>query len=368
MLDSLATKLWCLPVPGSGLYVTHQFIDIIINKVMMKKHNNKTALIFGISGQDGAYLSRFLLEKGYSVHGTSRDAEATSFKNLEYLGIKNRVRLCSSVPTDLRSVIQTISLVQPNEIYNLSGQSSVGLSFSEPAETLESNILGTLNQLEAIRSLDKSIRFYNAVSSECFGDTKGAPATEETPFHPLSPYAVAKSASFWEVANFREVYDLHACSGILFNHESPLRPTRFVTRKIVNAAAGIAAGRDEKLRLGNIDIHRDWGWAPEYVEAIWLILQQDRPEDILIATGESHPLAEFVSGAFDFFGLDWRKYVEVDEGLKRPSDIAINRADPGRAAKVLNWRAHTSMPEVVRKMATAEKARLEGDENWALMV
>ena len=313
------------------------------------------ALIFGVSGQDGGYLARLLLEKGYVVHGTSRDAELASFANLTTLGIRNRVALHSAAPTDFRSVVQCISRVAPDEIYNLGGQSSVGLSFEQPVETMDSISTGTLNMLEAIRFLGRPVRFYNAGSSECFGDTDGQAADEATAFRPRSPYGVAKAAAFWAVANYREAYDLFACSGILFNHESPLRPGRFVTRKIVSAAARIAAGNKEKLYLGDLSIRRDWGWAPEYVQAMWLMLQQDKPGDYVIATGTAHSLEEFVAAAFAHFDLPWRDHVEIDESFYRPTDIACGFGNADRAAEVLGWRAETRMPDVVRRMAEAER-------------
>ena len=315
----------------------------------------RTALIFGVSGQDGAYLARLLLDRGYAVHGASRDAELSGFGNLAALGIRGKIAAHSAMPTDFRSVFQVVRRVAPDEIYNLSGQSSVGLSFAQPAATLESIVIGTLNILEVIRTLDRPIRFYNAGSGECFGDTDGAAADENTAFRPRSPYAVAKAAATWQVANYREAYGLHACSGILFNHESPLRPERFVTRKIVAAAARIAAGDTAKLILGNLAIHRDWGWAPEYVEAMWLMLQQDAPGDFVIATGEPHSLEEFVAAAFAHFDLSWRDHVEIDERFFRPSDIALGFGDAAKAAKILGWRAKTTMPGVVTRMAKAER-------------
>src|SRR5271157_2763351 len=258
----------------------------------------KTALITGISGQDGAYLAKLLLNKGYSVCGTSRDAQICPFHNLERLEIREQVEVESVVLNDFRSVIQALFKIQPDEIYNLAGQSSVSLSFEQPVETQESIHLATLNLLEAIRFTGKNIKLYSAGSSECFGDLRGEAATEETPFRPRSPYAVAKAAAFWQVANYREAYGIFACSGLLFNHESPLRPERFVTRKIISTACSIAKGAKEKLELGNIAIQRDWGWAPEYVEAMWLMMQQKHPDDFVIATGESHSLEEFVETAF----------------------------------------------------------------------
>ncbi|MEJ2009034.1 MAG: GDP-mannose 4,6-dehydratase, partial [Acidobacteriota bacterium] len=286
---------------------------------------HKKALICGVSGQDGAYLAELLLTKGYEVHGTSRDAQMSSFNSLKTLGIREKVRVESMAVNDFRSVLQVLTKVRPDEVYNLAGQSSVGLSFHQPVETLESISVGTLNLLEAIRFTERPIRFYNAGSSECFGDTDGAAADEKTPFRPRSPYAVAKSAAFWEVANYREAYSIFACSGILFNHESPLRPERFVTKKIVSAACRIAAGSREKLHLGNISISRDWGWAPEYVEAMWLMLQQPEAGDYVIATGETHRLEEFIEGAFMNVGLNWRDHVEADPTLIRPTEITVGR-------------------------------------------
>ncbi len=318
----------------------------------MKK--KKRALICGVSGQDGAYLAKLLLEKGYDVYGTSRDAQVSAFQGLAGLGIRDRVKLESMAINDFRSVLQIISKVRPDEIYNLAGQSSVGLSFQQPVETLESISVGTLNLLEAIRFIDLPIKFYSAGSSECFGDTGGAPADETTPFHPRSPYAVAKAAAFWEIANYREAYGLFALSGILFNHESPLRPERFVTKKIVTAACRIAAGSAEKLHLGTISIARDWGWAPEYVEAMWLMLQHDKPDDFVIATGESSSLEEFVHEAFHCAGLNWRDHVMTDPSLYRPTEIMVGRANPAKAAEVLGWKARYRMRDVVKMMVKHE--------------
>ena len=314
----------------------------------------RTAFICGISGQDGAYLAKLLLDKGYQVSGSSRDAQTATFANLVKLGIRDRVQVESVSPTDFRSVLQAIAKIRPDEVYNLSGQSSVGLSFQQPVETLDSIGVGTLNLLEAIRFLGGKVRFYNAASGECFGDTKGHPANEDTPFRPRSPYAVAKSTAFWEVANYREAYGLFACSGLLFNHESPLRPERFVTKKIISAACRIARGSTERLRLGELEIERDWGWAPEYVEAMWLMLQRDMPEDFVIATGTSHSLRQFVDAAFREVGLDWHDHVSKDESLLRPTELSIGKANPARAEKALGWKARRGMPEVVRLLVQSE--------------
>lgn len=314
----------------------------------------KKALICGVSGQDGAYLAAFLLEKGYRVYGSSRDAQIASFSNLAALGIRGHVQVESVSLTDFRSVIQALAKIEPDEVYNLAGQSSVGLSFEQPVETLESIGLGTLNVLEAIRFLKAPIRFYNACSGECFGDTGDEPANESTPFRPRSPYAVAKATAHWEVVNYRDAYGIHACSGILFNHESPLRPARFVTRKIVTAAARIARGASEKLRLGDIAISRDWGWAPEYVTAMWRMLQAPSPRDYVIATGETHTLEEFLDRAFAIAGLRWQDHVARDPSLNRPSELAQGRADPSLARSALGWEAGVRMSEVVRLMMEAE--------------
>ena len=297
----------------------------------------RRALICGVGGQDGAYLARFLLGKGYEVVGSSRDATSMNRHGLKSLEIDGRIQVVSMAPNDFRSVLQTVTRVAPDEIYNLAGQTSVGLSFEQPVETIESIAIGTLNLLEAIRFVDRPVRLYNAGSSECFGDTGSQPATESTPFQPRSPYAVAKACAHNLVANYREAYRMHACTGILFNHESPLRPERFVTQKIVRAAARIAAGSTETLRLGNLDIHRDWGWAPEYVEVMWRMLQGPQPEDLVIATGRTVSLQYFVERAFANFGLDWKKHVSSDESLLRPSDIRYGAGNPNRAKEKLGW-------------------------------
>jgi GDPmannose 4,6-dehydratase len=313
----------------------------------------KTALICGVTGQDGAYLAQLLLSKGYKVIGTSRDAEASTFPNLDKLGIKSKVALTSMSLNDFRSVLQVITKYEPIEIYNLAGQTSVGLSFSQPVETMESISAGVLNLLEAVRFTNKKIRVYNAGSGEAFGDTGDEPANEETAFRPRSPYAVAKAAGFWQVANYREAYDLFACTGLLFNHESSLRPQRFVTQKIINGAKEIAAGNLKNMVLGNLDIMRDWGWAPEYVEAMWMMLQTQTADDYVIATGTSYSLGQFVEKAFILYGLDWKKYVQVDKILFRPLDINISRAEPSKAQKKLGWVSKTGFDEVIAKMSNA---------------
>lgn len=315
------------------------------------------ALVCGVTGQDGAYLAQLLLAKGYEVWGTSRDAQVAPLGNLALLGVQDRVRMVSMAPRDFRSVLEAIDRARPDEIYNLAGQTSVGLSFEQPAEALESIASSTLNLLEALRFLNRPIRFYNAGSSECFGDTGQAAADENTPFHPRSPYAVAKSTAHWLVDNYRRAYGLHACTGILFNHESPLRPRRFVTRKIVEAALDIAEGSTEPLVLGNLDIWRDWGWSPEYVQAMWAMMQADSADDYVIATGESHALRDFVAAVFAELGLDWQAHVTQDPALMRRSDLPFSRGNASKAARQLGWRAETRMPGVARAMVSELRAR-----------
>lgn len=315
---------------------------------------SRTALIFGISGQDGSLLAENLLRQGTVVHGTSRDAELNEFRNLHRLNIRDEVAVHSANPVDFRSVAHVIERTAPDEIYNLGGQSSVGLSFDQPVETFESIGVATINILESIRFLRAPVRFYNAASSECYGDTDPEGADELTPFRPRSPYAVAKAAAYWAVANYRDAYGLHASSGILFNHESPLRPERFVTQKIVRGAARIARGESNgPLRLGNLDVRRDWGWAAEYVEAIRLIVRCDEPGDFVIATGVSATLRDFVESAFAAFDLDWRDHVVSAPELMRPSEIAISVGRPQRARDRLGWAAQVHMPEVVRRLVAA---------------
>jgi len=315
------------------------------------------ALIYGISGQDGAYLAKHLLEMGYEVWGASRDVGVVRFDRLERLGVLSKVHLLSASLVDFRSVLTSLVTAKPDEVYNLAGQSSVSLSFEQPVETMESVSTGTLNLLEAIRFVGKDIKLYNAASSECFGDIRAHRADESTPFRPRSPYAAAKSAAYWLVSNYREAYGLFACSGILFNHESPLRGERFVTRKVIAGVARILRGNKERIKLGNIDIVRDWGWAPEYVQAMRLLMQHSTPEDFVIATGESHSLRSFVECAFSTANLDWKEYVDHDPSLLRPTDIMMSYADPSKAERLLHWKAETKMAGVVQRMLEAELER-----------
>lgn len=312
------------------------------------------ALICGVSGQDGAYLARLLLSHGYQVVGTSRDATVTNFAALQRLGIRQQVTTVSMAINDFRSVLSTLEKHEPDEIYNLAGQTSVGLSFEQPVETIDSVVGGTLNLLEAIRFTRRAIRFYNAGSGEAFGDTGDVPATEDTSFQPRSPYAVAKASACWLVRNYRESYGLAACTGILFNHESALRPERFVTQKIVLAARRIKAGSDERLRLGNIDIQRDWGWAPEYVAAMHAMMAAGAQRDYIVATGRTESLRYFVEKAFAYFDLDWLHHIEVDPAMLRPSDILSSSACPDRIQRELGWAASTDVDAVIARMCCDE--------------
>lgn len=324
------------------------------------RSTNGTALIFGISGQDGAYLADLLLRKGFEVHGTSRDKELSTFSSLRALGILDKVELHSTVLGDFRSVVTTIKQVQPHRIYNLAAQSSVGLSFDQPVETIDSIMHGTINVMEAMRFLALDARFYNAASSECFGNTHHGPADEATEFRPRSPYAVGKAAAFWAVANYRESYGLFACSGILFNHESPFRSARYVTQKIVRGAVDIAEGKLAVLELGTLDLSRDWGWAPEYVDAMQRMLDQPEPSDFVIATGETHSLTDFVAGCFACFDLDWQDHVVTSDALRRPADIVYSSGNPQKAKDQLGWSATIKMPRVVELLIQAEQARRRG--------
>lgn len=320
------------------------------NSENLRKFVDVKALICGVGGQDGGNLAELLLKLGYEVVGTSRDAMMASFRNLDRFGIRGRVQTCSMAINDFRSVLETLQKHEPDEIYNLAGQTSVGLSFEQPVETMESIVQGTLNILEAMRFIGRPIRFYNAGSSECFGDTGSGIANEETPFQPRSPYAVAKASAHWLVRNYRDAYGLFACTGVLFNHESPDRPERFVTQKIIRTAARIARGSQETLRLGNLDIYRDWGWSADYVSAMQKMLQQSTAEDFVIATGRTESLEYFVARAFAVHGLNWRDYVQIEASLFRPSDIRYSRGDPSRAKIELGWVATHDIDDVIDGM------------------
>lgn len=308
-----------------------------------------TALIIGVSGQDGSLLADLLIRKGYKVWGTSRDAEGRRFGNLEALGLQSSVTLRSMNALELTSILKTLDESRPDEIYNLGGQSSVSLSFEQPSETLTSIVIGTQNILEALRTTGSKARFYSATSSDCFGEA-GVPANEATPFRPKSPYAVAKSSAFWQVSSYRDAYGLFAVSGILFNHESFLRPPRFVTSKILGTARRIAAGSDERLRLGDVDIVRDWGYAPEYVDAMWRMVQQNEPRDLVIATGHSMRLRDFAAAAFAGFGLDLEDHLDIDRSLFRPNEIRVSSADPSAAARLIGWEASLKGDALVHRL------------------
>ena len=311
---------------------------------------SKTALIAGVTGQDGAYLAHHLLELGYRVVGTSRDAQMCDTSRLGQLGIVDQVEIVSMALNDFRSVLKVVSGTQPNEVYNLAGQTSVGLSFEQAVECMESISVATLNLLEVIRFLGEGIRFFSAGSSECFGNIGETPATEETPLHPRSPYAVAKSTSFWQVSTYREAYGMFAFTGILANHESPLRPNRFVTQKVIDGVRSIKAGRQDKLQLGNLEVWRDWGWAPDYVKAKHLTLQAHTANDYLIASGTTSSLRQFVECAFDLAGLEIDNHLESVDAFKRPTDLTYSAMDPSSIKQKLGWSSVRSAREIVEKM------------------
>ena len=318
------------------------------------------ALIIGVSGQDGAYLSKSLLSKGYEVVGSSREVYNNNFVNLKAEGVFGKISVLPLNPSRFSEVFGIVKKAEPDEIYNLAGQSSVGQSFVRPLETIESITCSTVNLLEAVHILGAQIRFYSTISSDCFGGTD-FPADESTPFNPKSPYAIAKAAAFWVTKNYRQAYGIFACSGILFNHESPLRNENFVTGKIIHAARRIKNGSKEKLKLGDISIVRDWGWALEYAESMYLMLQQKSPEDFVIATGESNSLEALVSEVFLAFGLNWKDYVVYDASFSRPLDIKAEYANPANAFKMLNWQAKLKMRDVVREWVKALLANKPND-------
>jgi GDPmannose 4,6-dehydratase len=310
----------------------------------------QTALIAGITGQDGAYLCQQLLQAGYRVVGSSRDAQTCNTSRLRRLGVVDDVEIISIAPNDFRSVLKAISSLEPTEIYNLSGQTSVGLSFEQPVECMESIAGGTLNFLEVLRYLNAPTKLFSAGSSECFGETRQKPANESTAFKPRSPYAVAKSTAFWQVANYREAYGIFCCTGILANHESPLRPQRFVTQKIIDGVHKIKRGESQELRLGNLDIWRDWGWAPEYTAAMRLMLGAPVAKDYLIASGHTTSLGEFVRLAFSAAGLDAAPFLISDDSFLRPTDLKYSAMDPSLIYTDLGWKALMTPPEIVQMM------------------
>ena len=315
----------------------------------------KSALITGITGQDGSYLAKLLLDHGYRVCGAVRDSIDVNSKNLSFLGIQKGVELVSTNLLDLSNVIRLIEKVQPQEIYNLASQSSVGRSFEQPIGTVEFNVMSTMNLLEAIRLLPLQCRFYQASSSEMYGRVTQLPVTESTVLYPVSPYAISKAAAHWLTINYRETYGLFCCCGILFNHESVLRAGHFVTKKVVSTAVKISRGEREKLTLGNIDIQRDWGYAPAYVQAMWNMLQQEVADDYIIATGEAHSLQEFVAAVFKSLGLNWKDHVIVDKKLYRLSDIETIYGDPSKARARLGWNYRMSFQDLVRLLVDEEQ-------------
>lgn len=317
----------------------------------------KRALITGITGQDGSYLAELLLEKGYKVYGTVRRLSTPNFENISH--IQDKVELLSADLLDSTSMTQAIEASQPDEVYNLAAQSFVKTSFEQPVLTGEFTAIGVTRVLEAIRNVNPKIKFYQASSSEMFGKVVETPQKETTRFHPRSPYGVAKVYGHYITLNYRESYDMYACSGILFNHESPRRGIEFVTRKITNAVARISLGKQKMLELGNIDAKRDWGFSGDYVEAMWLMLQQNKPEDYVIATGETHSVEEFITLAFKEIGVDdWKKYVKYDSPKHlRPAEVDYLIGDYSKAKKELKWEPKTSFPDLVSMMVKADIER-----------
>jgi GDPmannose 4,6-dehydratase len=314
------------------------------------------ALITGITGQDGSYLAELLLDKGYEVHGMVRRASTEKFDRIEHL--RDRLTLHQADLLDQRSMVDALRAARPDEVYNLAAMSFVAVSWIQPTLTAEFTGVGVTRMLEAVREACPQTRFYQASSSEMFGKVRETPQTETTPFYPRSPYGVAKVYGHHITVNYRESYDLFACSGILFNHESERRGLEFVTRKITWHAAAIKAGKRDKLPLGNLDARRDWGYAKDYVEAMWLMLQQQQPDDYVIATGETNTVRRCVEIAFDEAGLDWERYVEIDDSLKRPAEVDLLVGDPSKAERELGWTPKTSFEELIRLMVRSDVALL----------
>jgi GDPmannose 4,6-dehydratase len=322
----------------------------------------KRALITGITGQDGSYLAEFLLDKGYEVHGVMRRSSSFSTQRIEHIyrdphDRGARLRLHYGDLTDGAGLRQVLTAVQPDEVYNLGAQSHVRVSFDQPVYTVQADAVGTLRLLEAIRDTGTKTRFYQASSSEMYGKAIEVPQTEKTPFYPRSPYGCAKVFSFWQTVNYREAYGMFACNGILFNHESPRRGETFVTRKITRAATRIKEGLQDKLFLGNLEAKRDWGFAGDYVEAMWLMLQQDAPDDFVIATGQTHSVREFLDEVFGLLGLDWHKHVEVDSRYFRPTEVDLLQGDAAKARAKLDWQPKVTFKELAKMMT---------DHDWAI--
>jgi GDPmannose 4,6-dehydratase len=310
------------------------------------------ALVTGITGQDGSYLAELLLDKGYEVHGLLR--RSSSFNTWRVDHIRDRLLLHYGDLVDQNSLVRTLSLVQPDEVYNLAAQSHVKVSFDMPEYTADVTAMGVLRLLDGVRELGLRCRVYQAGSSEMYGLVQETPQTEKTPFHPRSPYAVSKVYGHWMAVNYRESYGIHVSNGILFNHESPRRGENFVTRKITMGLAAIKQGRATQLRLGNLDAKRDWGYARDYVEAMWLMLQQERPDDYVIATGETHSVREFLQEAFDYAGLDWKDHVVVDPKYFRPAEVDVLLGDATKARTQLGWTPRVTFKELVRLMVDAD--------------
>jgi GDPmannose 4,6-dehydratase len=325
----------------------------------MATTEQKKALITGITGQDGSYLAELLLDKGYEVHGLVRRSSSFNTERIDHLyrdphDPKAKLFLHYGDLVDGMGIREVLTRVKPSEVYNLGAQSHVRVSFDQPVYTVASDALGTMQLLEAIRDTGLPTRFYQASSSEMYGKVLETPQTESTPFYPRSPYACAKVYSYWQTLNYREAYGMYACNGILFNHESPRRGETFVTRKITRAATRIKEGLQEKLFLGNLDAKRDWGFAGDYVEAMWLMLQQDKPDDYVIATGETHSVREFLDEVFGHLQLDWKKYVEVDPRYFRPTEVDLLLGDPAKARRVLKWEPKVTFKALARMMTDAD--------------
>lgn len=321
----------------------------------------KKALITGITGQDGAYLAKFLLDKGYEVYGTYRRVSTPNFWRLQYLDIFERINLIPADLVDAGSIVEAVEIAEPAELYHLAAQSFVGASFEQPIGSGEITGLGVTRVLEAIRQINLEIKFYQASTSELYGDGHSSSLTENSPFQPASPYAAAKLYGYWVTKQYREGYNIFACNGILFNHESPLRGLEFVTRKISNAVAKISLGIEKDLYLGNLEAKRDWGYAPDYVESMWLILQQKEPDDYVIATNEVHSVKEFAEKAFNVAGLDWQEYVKVDKRFLRPLDINFLQGDHSKAKRKLGWGPKVKFDKLVEIMV---KEDLNSWERW----
>lgn len=324
----------------------------------------KTALITGITGQDGAYLSQLLLSKGYKVVGIARDTSDFRLRNLLYLGINDKIELQKANLQDLSNIIRILDKVKPDEIYHLAAQSSVGLSFEQPIGTLEFNIISTANLLEAVRIVNPKIRIYNSSSSEMYGKVakENLPVRENSVLHPVSPYSISKASAHWITINYREAYGLYSVCGILFNHESCLRGENFVTKKILNTAVKIKNGQADELKLGNLNVYRDWGYAPEFVKAMWLMLQQEMPDDYIICSGEYNSLDNFVKKVFDELELDEKKYLKTDKTLLRPVELEIIYGDNSKAKKNLDWKYNISFDELIKLLVRDEQQFV----NWEI--